>query len=285
MQALGGSGACHVGAVWLKKYYYPSESPKVHISKEAWANHANVFASAGLQVREDLPYFNHTTKKLDVEALLAFTERLPKHSIIVLQVCGNNPTGCDLPRETWFRLAQIVKQNDLLAFLDIAYQGFASGDVDEDSEPIRILAQHEVPLLVAATYSKAFGLYGERVGQLCIPAPDVQTARLMERHMLLLARAETGAQPRFGALIVSTILEDTELTAIWKREIREMAASLRGRREALVKEIGRASSVDWSFAAEQRGMFLYTGLNGIQIERLRLEYGVYLQDTSRISIA
>ncbi|RMD41937.1 hypothetical protein DV735_g3156, partial [Chaetothyriales sp. CBS 134920] len=274
-----------MGAVWLKKYYYPSESPKVYLSKEAWANHANVFTSVGLQVREELPYFNHTTKKLDVEALLAFVERLPKHSIVVLQVCGNNPTGCDLPRTAWLRLSDIIKQNDLFAFLDIAYQGFASGDVEQDGEPIRILAEHNVPLLVAATYSKAFGLYGERVGQLCIPGPDAQTARVMERHMLLLARAETGAQPRFGALIVSTILEDAELTAIWKREIGEMAASLRERREALLKEIGQDSLTDWSFAAEQRGMFLYTGLNGSQIERLRLEYGVYLQDTSRISVA
>ncbi|RMZ86619.1 hypothetical protein DV736_g6156, partial [Chaetothyriales sp. CBS 134916] len=257
MQALGGSGACHMGAVWLKKYYYPSESPKVYIPKEAWANHANVFASVGLQVRETLPYFNHETKNLDAEALLAFAQRLPKHSTVVLQVCGNNPTGCDLPQAAWNRLVQVMKQNDLLAFLDIAYQGFASGDVERDAEPIRILAAHDVPLVVAVTYSKAFGLYGERVGQLCVTAPDAQTAEVMERHMLLLARAETGAQPRFGALLVSIILEDVELTARWKSEIKEMAENLRERREALLKEIGKVSSMDWSFAAEQRGMFLY----------------------------
>ena len=149
-----------------------------------------------------------------------------------------------------------VAQNHF-AFLDVSYMGFVTGDAYKDCEPIRRFADAGVPLLVAATYGKAFGLYGERVGHLCVTAPDAEVALRIEKQMKLLARAETGAMPRFGALIVSTILADAELKRVWQADLREIARQLRKRRVDLkhtLEEIG--ASGDWSFFTEQKGMFL-----------------------------
>ena len=143
------------------------------------------------------------------------------------------------------------------AFLDVSYMGFVTGDADRDCEPIRKFVDAGIPLLVAATYGKAFGLYGERVGHLCVTAPNAEVALRIEKQMKLLARAETGAMPRFGALIVSTILADAELKRVWQADLREIARQLRERRVKLkyaLEEMG--ASGDWSFATEQKGMFL-----------------------------
>lgn len=47
-------------------------------------------------------------------------------------------------------------------------QGFASGNLDADAQPIRLFAADGGELLAAQSYAKNMGLYGERVGALSI---------------------------------------------------------------------------------------------------------------------
>lgn len=136
--------------------------------------------------------------------------------------------------------------------------GFVTGEAEEDCEPIRKFVKAGIPLLVAATYGKAFGLYGERVGHLCVTAPNSEVASRIEKQMKLMARAETGAMPRFGALIVSTILGDAELKRAWEADLREIARQLRDRRAMLKQALGKMGAPgDWKFITEQKGMFLW----------------------------
>ena len=194
---------------------------------------------------------------VDATTLNAAINGLPLESIVVLQVCGNNPTGCDPSRLEWDTIVKTFISRKHFAFLDISYMGFVSGEAEEDCEPIRKFVEAGIPLLVAATYGKAFGLYGERVGHLCVTAPNSEVASRMETQMKLMARAETGAMPRFGALVVSTILGDAELKRVWEADLREIARRLRDRRVSLRKALkGMGAPGDWKFVTEQKGMFL-----------------------------
>lgn len=47
-------------------------------------------------------------------------------------------------------------------------KGFASGSLDTDAKPIRMFVADGGELLVAQSYAKNMGLYGERVGALSI---------------------------------------------------------------------------------------------------------------------
>lgn len=220
------------------------------------ANHANVFHAVGFETF-NLPYYNQSTHSFDFQAFSANIETIPPQSVVVLQVCGNNPTGCDPSPQEWKLLIQTFKNRDLFAFLDLSYPGFASGNIYKDCEPIRLFAEAGVPLLLAVTYGKVFGLYGERVGHLCIPLPSPEVTVRVEQQMKLLARAETGAQPRFGAKLVSNILGTPELRAKWEEDVQGMAKDLVGRRERLKAELLRKKAPgDWSFVTEQSGMFL-----------------------------
>ena len=42
---------------------------------------------------------------------------------------------------------------------------------------------------------------------------------------------------------------------------------------------------DFSFVAQQRGMFSYTGLTAAQVERMKEEFGIYAVSTGRICLA
>ena len=45
--------------------------------------------------------------------------------------------------------------------MDNAYQGFATGDLDEDAWAVRFFAEKNIDLLIAQSFSKNFGLYSE----------------------------------------------------------------------------------------------------------------------------
>ena len=58
-------------------------------------------------------------------------------------------------------MSQLIKKRKLFPFFDMAYQGFASGDIDRDANALRtfIADGHEVAL--AQSFAKNMGLYGE----------------------------------------------------------------------------------------------------------------------------
>ena len=47
-------------------------------------------------------------------------------------------------------------------------QGFASGDLDADAAALRLFASSGLELLLAQSYAKNMGLYGERCGALSV---------------------------------------------------------------------------------------------------------------------
>ncbi len=58
----------------------------------------------------------------------------------------------------------MAKERKLLVFFDMAYQGFASGDVDGDAFAVRHFIKEGHNVLLAQSFAKNMGLYGERAG-------------------------------------------------------------------------------------------------------------------------
>ena len=219
------------------------------------ANHANVFEHVGLQV-EFLPYFDQTTTDLNFPRFHSAIDELPERSVIVLQTSGQNPSGCDPNGGQWSQLATTCLARGHLIVFDAAYYGMASGCVHQDTEGVRICAEAGVPVVLAATYSKAFGLYSERVGFLAVTAPDQEISRRLQMQLRLITRYETGGLPAFGSTIVEIVLSDPELQAQWQDDIGRMASQLQDRRRkllALLKELETPG--DWGFITRQKGMF------------------------------
>ncbi|KAL8920834.1 MAG: hypothetical protein Q9208_006006 [Pyrenodesmia sp. 3 TL-2023] len=292
MQTLGASGACHMGALFLKRHYGPwkngeTDKKRVYIPLQSWANHPNIFLSQSIHP-SPLPYYSPLTHTLDFPALTSAIAALPPHSIIVLQACAHNPTGCDPTLPQWRALASLCLTGNHFLFIDASYLGFVSGCAHTDAAGVRICAEAGVPLLVAMTYGKCFGLYGERVGALCVVVGSEEVGQRVEGQMKLLAREETGAMPAFGAGVVEMVLRDVGvggLREVWEEDVRGMARELRWRRGRLRGLLeGMGTNGDWSYVEEQVGLFWYTGFSGKQIELLREKFHVYVQLDGRLSI-
>ena len=281
IQSLGGSGALKVGADFLKRYFPGSE---VWVSDPTWENHIAIFAGAGFTVHS-YPYFDATTGGVNVEAMLACFNQLPPRSIVLLHPCCHNPTGADLTTAQWDRVIEVLKARELIAFLDIAYQGFGAG-LEADAYLIRAIAEAGLPALVSNSFSKIFSLYGERVGGLSVLCEDAETASRVLGQLKATVRRNYSSPANFGAQVVGRVLNDAALNGQWRGEVEAMRNRIDAMRQVLVAALKQAlPERNFDFLLTQRGMFSYTGFSAAQVERLREEFGVYLIASGRVCMA
>lgn len=281
IQTLGGTGALKVGATFLATL---NPNAKVAISNPSWENHRALFENAGFDVVE-YPYYNPETKALDLDGMLQALEQLPAQSIVVLHACCHNPTGIDPNFAQWQQIAEVLVAKQHIPFVDIAYQGFGSG-LEEDAAAVRMLAQHQIPMLISSSFSKSFALYGERVGALTVLTTDAEQSPRVLSQLKRLARTNYSNPPTHGAKIISTIFAEDHLLQQWKNELTHMRERIQQMRKHLVlklKEHGVAQNMD--FVLAQNGMFSYSGLTQAQVHQLRDEDAIYILDTGRICVA
>jgi aromatic-amino-acid transaminase len=280
-QALGGTGALKLGADFLKRFLPQSE---LYISKPSWENHRALFESAGFTVKE-YSYYDPTTHGLDFEGMRASLGRLPENAIVVLHACCHNPTGVDLTAAQWQEIVGIVKARSLVPFIDFAYQGFGDG-LEEDAVAVRTFAAAGMPFLIASSFSKSFSLYRERVGAVCFVTKDTDEAKRVTSQLKRVVRTNYSNPSSHGGQIVAMVLGDPELAARWEVELAEMRMRIQSMRKLFVQKLGeRGIKRDFSFIANQKGMFSYSGLELEAVRRLRSDFGIYIVDSGRICVA
>lgn len=280
-QAPGGTGALRIAAEFLLRN---TPSRTVWVSNPTWANHQNIFETAGLTVRE-YGYYNANAHDIDFDAMMTDISAANAGDIILLHGCCHNPTGIDLTLAQWDLVAQLCADKKLVPLFDFAYQGFGVG-IEEDAAGLRLVASKVPELLIANSFSKNFGLYNERIGAVTVVAENADAAERAFSQVKRTIRANYSNPPAHGALIVSTILGDTSLKAQWVQEVTEMRERIAKMRTLFVDSL-KAEGVtqDFSFISRQSGMFSFSGLNKAQVARLKDEFGVYIVGSGRISVA
>jgi len=170
--------------------------------------------------------------------------------------------------------------------LDCAYQGFASGDAEADAFAIRLFLDEGHSLLLAQSFAKNFGLYGERVGTLSVVCPDSSSAARVLSQLKLIVRPMYSSPPIHGALIVNEVLSDPVLREQYYAECAAMADRIGSMRQQLCDELKAAGSThDWSHVTAQIGMFAFTGMSAEMCNELTDQHAIYLTKDGRISIA
>lgn len=280
-QTPGGTAALRVACELVKKL---NPKSRAWMSDPTWANHANVFRASGIEP-QTYPYYDFASKSLAFDRMLATLEQVPAGDLVLFHACCHNPSGMDPTTEQWRQIAELSDRRGFLPLFDSAYQGFAKG-LDEDAAALRIFAKPGREFLVASSYSKNFGLYNERVGALSVVAASAQAATRAFSHVKNLVRANYSNPPSHGAAIVTTILDNPELTATWKAELAAMRDRINEMRRQFAQGMTRAGCViDFSFITHQHGMFSFLGLSRDQVLALRERHAVYIIESSRINVA
>ncbi len=281
VQAIGGTGGLKIGADFLKKI---SPNAKVLISNPSWENHKAIFTNAGFEVGT-YAYYDAATRSIDFAGMLADLNAAAAGTIVVLHACCHNPTGYDITGAQWDQVIEVVKAKGLVAFLDMAYQGFGHG-IAEDGAVIGKFVAAGLNIFVSTSFSKSFSLYGERVGALSVVANDKEEAARVLSQLKIVIRTNYSNPPTHGGAVVAAVLNNPELRTQWEEELGEMRVRIKEMRQKLVDGLKAAGvTQDMSFITTQIGMFSYSGLSKEQMIRLRSEFGVYGTDTGRMCVA
>lgn len=241
--------------------------------------------ATGYKDIREYTYFDKATKLLDFAGMMADLEAAPENAIILLHACAHNPTGVDPSKEQWKKIAEIMKRRKLFPLIDMAYQGFVTGDPDEDAWAVRYFVSEGFELVIGQSFAKNFGLYNERAGNLCVVTTDNYTAECVRTQLRAIIRPMWSNPPNHGARIVATILNNPALSSEWRETLKSMAGRILECRKQLynkLKELGTPGT--WNHIVDQKGMFGFTGLNVKQVEFLAKKYHIYLLNSGRINI-
>ena len=281
VQAIGGTGGLKIGADFLKKI---NPNARVLISDPSWENHRALFTNAGFDVGT-YRYYDAATRSVNFDGMLADLRAATPGTIVVLHACCHNPTGYDITPAQWDQVIEVVKANNLVAFLDMAYQGFGHG-IAEDGAVIGKFVAAGLNIFVSTSFSKSFSLYGERVGALSVVANDKEEAARVLSQLKIVIRTNYSNPPTHGGAVVAKVLTTPALRQQWEEELGAMRVRIKAMRQKLVDGLQAAGvQQDMSFMTQQIGMFSYSGLTKEQMLRLRSEFGVYGTDTGRICVA
>ena len=281
IQTVGSSGGLKVGADFLKTWL---PGAAVWVSDPTWDNHRAMFEGSGFAVHR-YPYYDAASGGLRFDALLSTLRGLPRHSIVLLHACCHNPTGVDLSPAQWDRLIPLLRERELLPYLDLAYQGFGDG-IDADAYAVRALADARITCFVANSFSKSMSVYGERCGALSVVCASAAEAALVLGQLRFTVRRIYSSPALQAARIVAHVLGDADLRPLWQAELGAMRERITAMRQALHQRLmALAPGRDFGYLLSQRGMFSYTGLSPSQVDQLREQHAVYLIRSGRICVA
>lgn len=279
-QTPGGTGALRLAADFIAQCL-PGKG--VWLSNPTWPIHETIFAAAGVKVSH-YPYVG-SDNRLDVEAMLAVLNEVPKGDVVLLHACCHNPTGFDLNHDDWQRVLDVVHARNLLPLIDFAYQGFGDG-LEQDAWSTRLFANEVPELLITSSCSKNFGLYRDRTGALIVCAKTADKLIDIRSQLANIARNLWSTPPDHGAAVVATILADPELKARWADEVEAMRLRIAQLRSGLVEALEPHGLRErFAHIGVQRGMFSYTGLSPEQVKQLREHHSVYMVSSGRANVA
>ncbi|KAI3422462.1 Aspartate aminotransferase, mitochondrial [Globodera pallida] len=283
VQAVSGTGALRTGAEFLSKWF-PNRKI-IYQPAPTWGNHIPVFKFAGFEIQK-YRYYDPNTCGFDEKGCLEDILKIPDNSIILLHACAHNPTGVDPTPEQWIKIAEACKRRNLYVFFDMAYQGFATGDVNRDAHAVRYFVGSGHNICLAQSFAKNMGLYGERVGAYTVVCQDQDEAARVMSQIKILIRPMISNPPIHGARIASKILSDPKLRQQWLVDVKGMADRIITMRTQLRDLLAKAGSKrNWDHIVNQIGMFCFTGISPEQVDRLTNEYSIYLTRDGRISVA
>ncbi|KAF1808743.1 mitochondrial TPA: aspartate transaminase [Eremomyces bilateralis CBS 781.70] len=282
-QSISGTGALRIGGAFLERFYPGTK--KIYIPTPSWANHGAIFEDSGLEVGK-YRYYNKDTIGLDFQGMVEDIKTIPKGSIVLLHACAHNPTGIDPTKEQWKEISKAVKEGEHQVFFDMAYQGFASGDTDADAFALRQFIKDGHKPILAQSFAKNMGLYGERAGAFSVVCESAEEKANVDSQIKILVRPMYSNPPIHGARIAAEVLTNPALNKQWLGEVKGMADRIIKMRALLQDNLEKLGSKrDWSHITSQIGMFAYTGLTPEQVATLAKEHSVYCTKDGRISVA
>lgn len=116
-------------------------------------------------------------------------------------------------------------------------------------------------MVIAQSFAKTMGLYGERTGALHVVTTDKDTAERVFSQLKIIVRTNYSSPSIHGARIAAKILTNPENRKQWLKELQAVTDRM-NRMRAVLKDalVKNGTKGNWDHVTSQIGMFSFTGL-------------------------
>ncbi|XP_053223253.1 putative aspartate aminotransferase, cytoplasmic 2 [Podarcis raffonei] len=284
VQTNGGTGALWIGAEFLHHWYKPSyctAPATVLIAAPHLDNLGCIFQVAGFSDIRSYHYWDPIKLTVDTEGFLEELQGAPEGSIVFLHA----PEETGLTPKQWEEVAAVMEKKHLFPFFDIAAQGLASGNLDKDAWAVRHFVAKGFELLCAQSFSKMFGLYEERVGNLIVVTKNNQTLIRIQSQLSKQICMTWFSPTSLGARVIAMVLTSPALLYEWKQSLLKLVKRIMLIREKLKEKLrilGTPGS--WEHITAQSGVNSFVGLLPSQVDFLAQHKHIYLLANKQINI-
>ncbi|KAG8512491.1 putative aspartate aminotransferase, cytoplasmic 2, partial [Galemys pyrenaicus] len=246
LHTVGETGAFQLGAKFLKTWCQASQT--VYIVSSHKEHHGLIFQDMGFRVSE-YSFWN--------------SERLEHDSNILLDV---------------------VENKQIFPFFDINWQGFLTGDLDEDTRFLNYFVCHGFEFFCSQYLSKSFGIYDEGVGTLVVVTLNNQLLLCVLSQLMTISRALWLTPPTMGARIITYILSNPALQGEWKQSLKGVVENIMLIKEKVKEKLRLLGTPgSWEHITSQIGTHSYLGLNFQQLEYMVKKKHIYIPKNGRIN--
>ncbi|KHC77432.1 aspartate aminotransferase [Candida albicans P78042] len=282
IQTIAGTGAIHMGLLFFMEAGYKN----FYLGLPSWSNYIPMIETVGGKVNT-YEYYNTANGEINFDTVKKTLIEAPKNSVFIFQTCCHNPTGADFNNDQWIEIVKLIKQYDHLVLMDTAYLGFSSGDLIKDSWILRYMYEEaEIEFVVAQSFSKNMGLYGERLGAVHVIVQDENYVDHAQSTLVANFRHECSFAPSFGARLAQIIFENDKLYQQWTKEVNQVTQRLQNLRQLVYQTLIKLETPgNWKTVIQQKGLFWYSGLTPQQNDRLISNHNVYSTSIGRVNIA
>lgn len=259
------------------------DNKKIHISQEHFESYDKIFVSIAI---EYYPYYHKTEKRIDIEGILAYLNKIEESSFVLLQVSSHNPTALDFTESEWDSVIDVLKAKKHIAIFDVAYLGYGTGSVSGDLYPVYKAASLMVEMLVCYSSAKNFCNYCDDIGAIIIVFNRPETLLPLKTHLIVLCRSMFSFSTLYGSRIIVKILNQPELKKLWHEEQDIILNRIKLIRESLINELtANKAKVNLEFLKSQRGLYAFLDLTPEQTEYLTKNFGIFVCEGGRINLS
>ncbi len=279
-QTSGGAVALRVMADLLAQMPKP---PTVWLQSPTYGNYVPILNAAGSRFQA-LPYYDPLRSVLTFEQMLDGLKAARLGDVFLMQGPCHNPTGADMSEDQFAVLLDVLEARGIVPWIDLAYLGFGQS-FDADCAMARQIADRFSECIVCITLSKTFGIYRDRAGALFVKTRTQDQERIT-RAVTAIVRSGASHAPDHGPAVVRTILQDTDMKALWLRDLDQMRQRVTRMRQRIVATEQEVFGTErLSYLGRQVGMFSLLPLSLAQEAALTRDHGIHVVQGGRINVA
>lgn len=126
----------------------------MYTSSPTWGNHLGIFKSCGYSNVKQYRYWDAQNRTIDFSGMMEDLNAAPEKTVVILHGCCHNPTGVNPTEEQLKEIGDLVERKKFMLLVDEAYQGFASGNLEQDGTLFDISSKGDLNFLSHSRFLK-----------------------------------------------------------------------------------------------------------------------------------